>query len=309
MAAYRLSKRRAMTLVELLVVIAIMAVLMGLLLPAVQRVREAASQTACRNNLKQIGLALHAYHDTKGSLPPAYVCDVYYEPDALEIASFPGWGWAAHLLPHLEQAPLANQFQWSYPVEDPRHSAARIQVVKAYVCPSDLNTGVFSVWSQHNHKIALAATNSYAACYGFAGSIGEAAANGNGIFYRNSRTRLTDISDGTSTTLAVGERASWFCQAPWIGVITEGTVRTSPNSPNFLAAVEEAPVMVLARTYVGPLNNPYSTLYDFYTPHPAAGLFLFADGSVRSLQYSLSAFVWEAIGTRSGGEAVSASNF
>src|SRR5207245_1201476 len=117
----------------------------------------------------------------------------------------PGWGWAAYLLPHLEQAPLADQFQWDYAVEDQRNAAGRTQVVSTFVCPSDLNTGVFTVWSQYNHKLALAATNSYAACYGFGGAIGEASGHGNGVFYRNSQTRLTDIRDGASTTLAVGE--------------------------------------------------------------------------------------------------------
>jgi Protein of unknown function (DUF1559) len=296
-----------MTLLELLVVMAIIGLLMGLLLPAVQRMRESANQTTCQNQLRQIGLALNGYHNAKGNLPPAFTCDILDLPE-IEYAT-PGWGWAAYLLPYLEQAPLAEQLQWKFAVEDRMNDSPRLQVVKAFVCPSDVNTGVYTVWSQYNRKIVAAATNSYAACYGFGGSIGEAAGSGNGIFYRNSRTRLADIKDGTSTTVAIGERAAWFCQSAWIGVVTNGTIRTSPNSPTFVAAIEEAPVMVMARTSGDYLNSPYSSPYDFYSPHPMAGQFLFADGSVRSLSFSLKANIWEAIGTRNGGETISPSDF
>jgi prepilin-type N-terminal cleavage/methylation domain-containing protein/prepilin-type processing-associated H-X9-DG protein len=299
--------RRGFTLVELLVVIAIIGTLMGLLLPAVQKMREAAHQTTCQNNLRQIGLALHGYHNVKGSFPPAFWCETLNLPE-VEFCS-PGWGWASYILPHMDQGPLADQLQWNYAVEDPQNAASRTQPVKSYTCPSDINTGLFMVWSQYNHKLVFAATNSYAACYGFGGSIGEASAQGNGIFYRNSHTRLADIKDGTSTTLAVGERAAWFCQAPWIGVVTNGTIRTSPNSPTSVAAIEEAPVMVMARTYTEPMNNPYSSPYDFYSPHPTSGQFLFADGSVRALAFTLSPDIWQALGTRNGGEPVSASDF
>lgn len=297
-----------MTLLELLVVVAIIAVLFGLLLPVVQKVRETANRTSCQNNLRQIGLALHAFHNAKGSLPPGYLCNEFVLPDARDINSWPGWGWASYLLPHLGEGPLADTLQWDYAVENQPNDAARTKLVKTYVCPSDSNTGIYTVWSQFNHKMVFAATNSYAACYGHGDAIGEQAGNGNGVFYRNSRTRLVDIRDGTSTTLAIGERAAWFCQAPWIGVITEGTVRTNPQAPTLIAGIEEAPVMALARTK-GPLNDPYSIPYDFYSPHPAAGQFLFADGSVHSLSFFTSLSVWAAIGTRSGGETITASDF
>src|SRR5262249_3783800 len=276
--------------------------LVGLMLPAVQRVRESAAQTSCRNNLKQIGIALHGYHSDVGHLPPGYLCDTLGMTE-IEFTD-PGWGWAAYLLPYLEQTALANKLQWDAAVEDDANAEARLEVVRSYVCPSDLNRGQFAVWTLYNVKISAAATNSYAACYGFGGAIGEYAGDGNGIFYRNSRTRFSDIKDGTAYTLAVGERAAWFCQTPWIGAITNGTVRTNPNSPNLIIGMEGAPVMVMARTSGEPLNNPYSTPYDFYTPHPAAGQFLFADGSVRALPFSLPSYLWQAFGTRAGGEVV-----
>jgi prepilin-type N-terminal cleavage/methylation domain-containing protein/prepilin-type processing-associated H-X9-DG protein len=326
----RSSHRRGFTLIELLVVIAIVGVLLGLLLPAVQRVREAAAQTSCRNHLKQIGLAMQNYHAAHGQLPPAYRCKVETgarpettpfggghrwrdRPTGNPVAGMlgwapiktaPGWGWAAFLLPHLEQESLARQINFDKPVEDPAHAAVRTQVLPMFVCPSDRNTGVFTVMSQLNNRIADAATNSYAACYGTGGSIGEAPDHGTGVFYRNSPTRLSDITDGTSTTLAAGERGAVLCQAPWAGCLTDGTVHTDPNAPIFLQAIEETPVMVMARTGRHTLNQDYSEPYDFFSPHPFVGMFLFADGSVRPLYESTSVDIWAAIGTRAGGEVI-----
>jgi prepilin-type N-terminal cleavage/methylation domain-containing protein len=315
--------RRGFSLIELLVVIAIIAVLIGLLLPAVQRVREAANQTTCRNNLHQMGLALHSYCDKVGHLPPAYLFDERF-PDRLIVGemqewtyanasswepmlTFPGWGWATYLLPHLEHGSLAEKIDLTKAVENPINKDLRERLVKWYVCPSDVNVGVYMMQSQLNKNLAEFATNSYAACYGTGGSIGELPAKGDGIFYRNSKTALSQIADGLSTTIAIGERGAILCQAPWIGAVSEGTIRIHANAPVYVRAVEEPATAVMARTGWHQLNGTYSEVYDFYSPHAGLGLFLFADGSVRSMGVNTSLQVWKAIGSRAGGEAISES--
>ena len=124
--------RRGFTLIELLVVIAIIGILVGLLLPAVQKIREAAARLQCQNNLKQIGLACHGYHDVNLALPPGYLATTPYSDGATDTS--PGWGWGAYLLPYLEQGPLYSQLNFGQPVAN---SPAIQTMVKLYLCPSD----------------------------------------------------------------------------------------------------------------------------------------------------------------------------
>src|SRR3954469_18569711 len=128
------SRRPAFTLIELLVVIAIIAVLIGLLLPAIQKVREAASRAKCQNNLKQIGLAFHNYHATYGFFPPGFTS----RAEVLDGPGLgPGWGWAAHLLPYVEQEPLYRQIDFSKDIADPANARARVTSLPVFLCPSD----------------------------------------------------------------------------------------------------------------------------------------------------------------------------
>jgi prepilin-type N-terminal cleavage/methylation domain-containing protein/prepilin-type processing-associated H-X9-DG protein len=312
-------RRRAFTLIELLVVIAIVAILIGLLLPAVQKVREAAARIKCANNLKQIALAMHNYSDAHGQLPPGY----YYVPDNPPIygprgggarihdvpppwifvdPNWPGWGWAAYILSDLEQGPLMRQIDFEYAVESPKFFDLRITPLSVYTCPSDRRVGRFKSLTSNNKLAAEGATNSYAACYGAIGNMATDPDTGNGIFYRNSRTRLVDITDGTSNTIAVGERAALFAQAPWAGVIAAGTVRTTPDAPVFRSMILPASVMPLARIGNKPLNDPYSEPYDFFSPHGNVVQFAFADGSVHALRTTTDQAVLWALATRAGGE-------
>ncbi len=126
-------RRPAFTLIELLVVIAIIAVLVALLLPAVQQAREAARRSQCVNNLKQLGLALQNYHDMHRLFPPGYVSNF----DTSGNDTGPGWGWAALLMPCLDQMPLYNQINFSLPVESVQNAAPRLATIASELCPSD----------------------------------------------------------------------------------------------------------------------------------------------------------------------------
>lgn len=329
-----MTRRSAFTLIELIVVIAIIAVLMGLLLPAVQKVREAANLTNCANNLKQIGLALHNYHDSRGHFPSGYI-HIFFPPD--DIVPFwqfgqnghsgnpylvgfdrvipspimrgvpsqrPGWGWAAQLLPFVEQDPLARQIDYTLYIESPSHLGVRTTPLRTYTCPSDRGTGVFEVLTEWNTRLVDAATNSYAACFGAYGLPNNFPELGNGLFFRNSKIRIADISDGTTNTLAVGERAALFAKAPWAGAITAGTIRTTPGAPVYMAVTHNAPVMAFGRVGNKPLQSPESEPYDFFSPHSDVVNFAFADGSVRRLNSQVNVAVLRNLATIAGDEQV-----
>src|SRR5437660_1447829 len=153
--------RSAFTLIELLVVIAIISTLIGLLLPAVQKVREIAVRIQCQNNLRQIGIGLVDYHDTNGCFPPGYRAGLYVDGTT---DTAPGWGWAAFLLPHIEQAPLHRQLAFGQPI---RNSPAAETLVKLYLCPADVYPlGSFNVPDAFGNPLVAAAPCSYAACTG-----------------------------------------------------------------------------------------------------------------------------------------------
>lgn len=319
-------ERRGFTVLELLVSVAIIGLLVALLLPAVQAARESARRTQCRNNLKQIGIALHLYHDTHGAFPPGYLYNgaplpppprpgrrfggeadpqlpgmriFDSAPPAPQLQpNDPGWSWFALSLPYLEQAPLHGRIDFSIPVRNAASAPARIVPLSVANCPSDSGSGVFTVLDEFNDPLGDAQTISYVACFGTFGLINTDPDYGSGMFQRNSHNRLADAADGTSTTILVGERAALFAKAPWAGVLTTGTVRTTPGAPVYTSIVELAPAMALARMGNRSINSPYSEPYDFFSGHPGAAYFLFADASVRPITESTDLGVLHALGTR-----------
>jgi prepilin-type N-terminal cleavage/methylation domain-containing protein len=180
--------RHGFTLIELLVVIAIIAILIGLLVPAVQKVREAAARTQCKNNLKQIGLALHAYHDSYRVFPPG--------------VNNGGWAWSFLVLPYLEQSTVYNKINPNANTL----AAARVNNLTTlqtplivFICPSDNGPGPLNTNLPFTGNVFMAISN-------YPGNGGNV--SGDGIFAFNSKVRITDITDGTSNTFMVGERST-----------------------------------------------------------------------------------------------------
>jgi prepilin-type processing-associated H-X9-DG protein/prepilin-type N-terminal cleavage/methylation domain-containing protein len=200
-------KRTAMTLVELLVVLAIVAVLMALLLPAVQRVREAANRAACGNNLKQIGLALHGYHDAFGSFPPGFTTSAGND---LQNGGFGGF---IPLLPFLEQDNWFRQWDPHATWYDPPNAAIVAIEVRIFYCPSNRHGGVIDTAFMvpfAGRPLPDVAACDYLLCKGANAAlcqVTQVPEQARGAFDVNTHTRMADIADGTSHTFAVGEGA------------------------------------------------------------------------------------------------------
>jgi prepilin-type N-terminal cleavage/methylation domain-containing protein/prepilin-type processing-associated H-X9-DG protein len=300
--------RRGFTLIELLVVIAIIAVLIGLLLPAVQKVRESASRLKCRNNLKQIGLALHAYHDRNNGFPPGYFSNV----NADNSDAGPGWGWAAYLLDDVEQGNLKRQIRFDLQISDPANAAARTMPLALFVCPSEPRSGTFTVVDAGGNGICDVARGNYVAMNGILGVSSDAWDN-NGVFIRNRSMRIADITDGLSNTLFVGERCTSMSSTTWTGAVTNGVVPAVryPDPADQLANAELAPALVLAHGSQFHIPNN-SLVFDADATasfHIAGVNFLFGDGSVHVISNSISGSIYEGLLTRAGGEPVSGDDY
>jgi prepilin-type N-terminal cleavage/methylation domain-containing protein/prepilin-type processing-associated H-X9-DG protein len=291
---------RAFTLIELLVVIGIITVLMGLLLSAVQKVRAAAARTQCQNTAKQLGLALHNYHDTKRALPPGHRS--VNNPDRMLYS-----GWCVSVLPHLEQSALASQAEAAYranpnPFNPPHPNLST--VVPAFLCTADPR-----VWTSQTSQ----RTNQTIAFTSFLGVAGlDAAATRNGVLFQDSQTRFADITDGTSNTLLLGERppSADFQFGWWYAGVGQ---QLTGSADLVLGAREPNLQPVGAGSTCGPGRYPFTAatgfndpcgMFHFWSPHPGGANFVFTDGSVRFLSYSVDPLM-PALATRAGGEVVS----
>ena len=253
--------RQGFTLIELLVVIAVIAVLISLLLPAVQQAREAARRTQCKNNLKQIGLALHNYEGSIRVFPPSCIINPNLDGTSYGVSyadnyrvSHPGFAWGVTLLPYLEQSNLYNSFNLNEPCWSPLNATAAKTKVSVFLCPSATGGGDgFTIQKQgsdnrhgtpllradgteiifaHSHYVTNAGTNQpwgrdTAYCYDF--DIPEPVLNApldiiNGPFYPNSHTRIADVTDGLSNTVFIGERSSILSNNTWVGVVPNAVV-------------------------------------------------------------------------------------
>ncbi len=291
-------RRRAFTLIELLVVIAIIAILLGLLLPAVQKVREAAARSSCANNLHQLGVACHLYHDANQSLPPGYAATAAYADTT------PGWGWGVYLLPYLEQTNVYNQLNLSQPI--PGQAAAQTRLT-VFLCPSDVPSGgAFAVSDATLVPLGFVAPSSYAAsCGSDASEVDDAVCNG--IFYRNSRVRFVQITDGTSSTILLGDRAWTDTKGTWVGVPGGSITQPGPLNP-WQTTVGPGAALVLAHAnWINIKTDADGGLDDFSSRHTGGVNLLFADGSVHFVA-SITVdgprrYAFRALGTRDAGDS------
>jgi prepilin-type N-terminal cleavage/methylation domain-containing protein len=283
--------KRAFTLIEVLVVTSITGVLVALLLPALNSAREAARQTSCRNNLRQLALAMHAHESGFQHLPSAY----RYSPSSFGNAL--GFSWGSALLPYLEEASLHQEFDFHAPIFADVNRIPRERHLSQFVCQSD----EISQSGFVNMGTEVYAMASYVANFG-PPDLDETQEKNEGVFSRNSRTRFRQISDGLSHTLLIGEREN----GPFRGGASHGN--HFEYETTWAGAVRdiEDPMddhghMVLFQTGHTP-NSPMSDDRDVSAPHAAIALFAFCDGSVSPVSETIDPVVYSKLGTRAGGE-------
>ena len=320
----RRSHRSGFTLIELLVVMAIIAILIGLLLPAVQKVREAAARMQCGNNLKQLGLALHNYHDTVGTLPPGKTA-AGFDPYSTGFSGF------ALLLPYIEQDNLQRQINFSVPANNVANDGPRGVTVKTFLCPSDPVSVVPVGFAGQNYRLNQGYNILFS---GIPTGQNASMPPADGPFWDNSRVRLTDITDGTSNTVAVAEKLKGDFSNTIITARTDTfLIPDYPDNPNWWVqsceSLDISSLNVQGNSDIGQqwLTGSHSNSGYYHTnvpnkrsckPSALGGRVatlassahtgyggvnvVMCDGSVRFVPNSITLSAWRAMGSRAMGE-------
>jgi prepilin-type processing-associated H-X9-DG protein/prepilin-type N-terminal cleavage/methylation domain-containing protein len=301
------NRRPALTLLELLVVIAIIGVLVSLLLPAVQKARDAAARLSCANNLKQAGLALHQFAGARGAFPPGAVLGPFPEAGIDTNAEHGCWPF---VLPYLEQQALCNAYRWDVGFFSPANQPTVATQLKLLQCPSAQANRVVDA----SHGDGAFQNGGEGACVDYGPVVGvspalvpwgliDPASSYEGALLVNRMTPLTAIPDGMSNTLLVGEDAGrpqlWRAGRYVPGSFAAGGPWASSVNPVVIMGASSDGTILPGRCALNCTNNrqPYSF-------HAGGANFLFADGSVHLLQAALDIRVLAALATRAGGEVL-----
>ena len=272
--------RTGFTLVELLVVIAIIAILVGILLPAVQKVREAASRAKCQNHLKQIALACHSFHDARGYLPPGGSCSAGMSVACIHSPSCreDEWSWGYHLLPYVEQQAV---------YQNPSVGTVRGTVVPIFYCPTRRPAQLYN-----GHAMT-----------DYAGNAGTDPNGLNGVIVRTGYGRLhpSDITDGTSNTVLAAEKRLNVASFGLTADDNEGYVTAGWNSDYEVYRLGTNPPE--ADPNLPGSTAPHST---FGSSHPGLLNAAFADGSIRPIRFSVSKATWQSACVRNDGKPYNA---
>ncbi len=286
------ARRRGFTLIELLVVIAIIAILIALLLPAVQQAREAARRSSCKSNLKQIGVALHNYHDVHGSLPIG----------ALDQgANNEAWGWGASILPQVEQSPLFENLGVTrrtlrQVLADGTDRNLTRTVLTVYKCPSDTSGDRLEDRDFDGNGAPTGWTVAASNYVGVAGNNDVETINNDGVLFRNSSVKFRDITDGLSNTFAVGEREEFCKAAAWVG-------NRNPTGSGW-----KGPDYTTGHTGEGRVINGTTTASNdtctesFSSKHTGGAQFVLADGSVKFVSENIDVVTYRLVSRRNDGQ-------
>jgi len=331
------SRQKGFTLIELLVVITIIGMLIGLLLPAVQKVRDAAARLQCANNLKQIGLAMMNYESTYSTFPAGYLDNMTTIPVNATATTNPdpniGWGWGALILPYLEQEPLYKSININSIAMNNTSAAAiafRKTFIKGFFCTSDatdLNTfGILGTVNPSDDTTGLEtfylsgpdgnfklirfelAKSSYAGINGQAELADFDSALGLGMFLRGRGVSIAEVTDGLSNTLFVGERSSKSAKqavgtlpgvCTWVGALPGGDLDGETPALYILGWTGDPSSPAKPNT---PEPDGSFHAESFTSKHSGGVNFLFGDGSVRFITDSIDGQTWVKLGTRQGGE-------